>query len=274
VWLGHWFQIDALTALAVAGREVQAIGLGTFIVPTYPRHPLTPAGQALATQAACRNRLILGIGVSHQMIIEGVFGYSFDKPARHLREYLSVLMPALHTGEVSFTGQALQAHTIAPVSVAGAEAPPVLLAALGPVMLKLAGELADGTVTWMAGPKTLGGHIVPSITKAASAAGRPSPRIAVGLPVCVAADADAARQQAASTFALYSELPGYHATFEREQARGPADLAIVGDEAAVTSQLENLINLGATEIIAHPFGTREQQRRTTELLGTLASQHK
>src|SRR5205807_7560092 len=181
-WVAQIFGYDALTLLAVVGREVPDIELGTAVVPTYPRHPVMLAAQALTTQAATGRRLVLGIGLSHQLVIEGIFGYSFDRPARHMREYLSALMPLLRGEAVSYKGETLSAATMAPLDVK-ADPPPVLLAALGPAMLRLAGQQTDGTVTWMTGPTTIASHIVPSITTAANDAGRPAPRVAVRLSV-------------------------------------------------------------------------------------------
>lgn len=268
-WSSQIFGYDALTLLSVIGREVPDIELGTAVIPTYPRHPLMLAAQALTTQVATGGRLILGIGLSHQIVIEGMFGYSFDKPARHMREYLAALMPALRGEQVSFEGETLKANTMGPLDV-HADAPPVLLAALAPVMLKLAGSVADGTVTWMTGPATVADHIVPSIAKAAADAGRATPRVAVGLPVSITADPDAARQQAARTFAVYGQLPSYRAMLDREGAAGPADVAIVGDEAEVRKGIERVAEAGATDFCAAPFGSGEEQRRTVELLSALA----
>jgi F420-dependent oxidoreductase-like protein len=272
VWLPQMMDIDALTALAVIGHEVGGIGLGTAVVPTYPRHPMMLAGQALTTQAACGNRLALGIGLSHQIVIEGMFGYSFDKPARHMREYLSVLGPLIHGRQVQFEGSTVTARPMAPIAVAGAEPCPILVAALAPVMLKVAGELADGTVTWMVGAKTLSSHIVPSITAAAKTAGRPAPRVVVGLPVCVTAEIDKTRQAAAKAFAIYGQLPSYRAMLDREGAEGPADVAIVGDEETVSAELARLADAGATDLAAPPFGTGEERQRTLALLSDLARQ--
>ncbi|MDQ3294641.1 MAG: TIGR03564 family F420-dependent LLM class oxidoreductase, partial [Actinomycetota bacterium] len=204
------FDYDALTLLAVVGSHVPDVELVTAVVPTYPRHPIVLAGQALTVQAATGGRLTLGIGLSHQIVIESLFGYSFEKPARHMREYLEVLLPLLRGEQVQYEGATLKAATMAPLGV-DAPAPPVLLAALAPVMLKLAGAVADGTITWMVGPGTLESHIVPSITAAAEAAGRPAPRVCVGLPVCVTDDEAAARARADADFAIYGMLPSYRA---------------------------------------------------------------
>lgn len=266
-WMSQIFGFDALTALAVVGRQVPGIGLGTAVVPTYPRHPMTMADQALTTQAATGGRLSLGIGLSHRMVIEGMFGYSFDKPLRHMSEYLSVLLPLVREGSASFVGETLR--WTGAVDVPGAEPFPVLVAALGPQMLSLAGRVADGTVTWMTGPATIAAHVAPSITAAASRAGRPSPQVVVGLPVCVTDDAAAGRRRAAELFAGYGELPSYRAMLDREGAAGPADVVVVGDEAAVRASVAELSEAGATTFIAAPFGTPEENERTLACLATL-----
>jgi F420-dependent oxidoreductase-like protein len=251
-WAPQVFGIDALTALAVAGREVPEIALGTAVVPTFPRHPSALAVQALTTQTASKGRLTLGIGLSHQMVVENMWGISFDKPARHMKEYLSALMPQLHEKSVSFKGETITAMGQLQVSH-DIPAPPVLVAALGPRMLKIAGTLADGTITWMTGTKTVSGHIVPAITAAADGAGKPAPRVVVALPVSVTDDEAAARERASTVFAIYGHLPSYRAMLDREGAEGPADVAIVGDAASVAAQIEAVFAAGATEFVAVPF---------------------
>lgn len=266
-WLPQIFGVDALAALALAGREVGRIELGTAVVPTYPRHPVVLAQQALTTQAATGGRLALGIGLSHQLVIEGMFGYSFDKPVRHLREYLEVLAPLVRGEPASFTGETLAGR--ATLDVRGASPVPILVAALGPKMLGLAGRVADGTVTWMTGPATIESHVVPTITRAAEAAGRPAPRVGVGLPVCVTSDLDAARQRAARIFELYGTLPSYRAMLDREGVSGPGDVAVVGDEDGVRDQLAALAAIGATDFVANVFGSSEERTRTWALLASL-----
>jgi len=227
------------------------------------------AGQALTTQAISGGRLTLGIGLSHQLVIEAMFGQSFAKPVRHMREYLSILMPLVHEGTVSFRGETLSANGT--LNVAGATPFPVLIAALGPKMLELAGTAADGTITWMTGPGTLASHTVPAITKAAEEAARPPPRVCVGLPVCVTDDPDGARERAARVFAVYDSLPSYKAMLDREGATGPADVAIVGDEATVASAVRRLAESGATEFAAVEYGSvsKGDRERTRELLRSL-----
>ena len=266
-WLPQIFGMDALTALAVAGREVPGIELGTAVVPTYPRHPAMLAAQALTTQAIIGGRLALGIGLSHQVVIESMVGLSFDKPARHMREYLEILVPLVQTGSVSYAGETLTGHV--GLDVKGATPFPILVAALGTKMLELAGTVADGTVTWMTGPATIESHIVPTITVAAERAGRPAPRVGVGLPVCVTDDEAAARERAASLFEIYGTLPSYRAMLDREGAGGPSDVALVGDEAAVGAQVERLASVGATDLVANVFGSSGERDRTRALLRSL-----
>jgi 5,10-methylenetetrahydromethanopterin reductase len=261
------FALDAMGVLAVVGREVPRIALMTGVVPTYGRHPLTMAQQALTVQAASGGRFVLGIGLSHQLVIENMFGLSFDKPVRHMREYLSVLMPLIHDGTVSFKGETIS--TDVSVGIQPRIPCPVLVAALGAQMLKLAGTMTDGTMTWMTGPATLAEHTVPTITAAAAVAGRPAPRIATSLPVCVTKDIDAARTRAAADFQVYGFLPSYRAMLDREGAEGPADVAIVGDESVVEAQVRGLADAGVTEFVAASFGSREERGRTRDLLKSM-----
>lgn len=272
-WLPQIFGIEALTAIAVAGREVPDIELGTAVIPTFPRHPLVLAGQALTTAAALggHGRLHLGIGLSHQVVIEGMLGMKFEKPARHMREYLSALRPALDGEPVDVQGETLRAATLmGPIRVDDAGPVPILVAALGPALLRVAGELADGTLTWMAAPKVIGDRMAPAITAAAEAAGRPLPRVGVGLPVAVTDDVDAARQRAATAYAIYDTLPSYKRLLDEAGLDGPADVVIAGDEAEVTKRIEALAEVGATEFIASPFGSRAVRQETLRVLGGLA----
>jgi 5,10-methylenetetrahydromethanopterin reductase len=261
------FGLDALGLLAVIGREVPRIELMTGVVPTYSRHPVTMAQQALTVHAASGGRFSLGIGLSHQMVIENMFGLSFAQPVRHMREYLAVLMPLLRGGKADVDGETITTH--AALDVPDLPPLPVLVAALGPKMLELAGTVTDGTVTWMTGPATLAEHTVPAITAAAERAGRPAPRIVASLPVCVTADVDAARVRAANDFQVYGFLPSYRAMLDREGAAGPADVAIVGDEASVRAGIGRLADAGATDFVASIFGARDDRATTGALLQSM-----
>ncbi len=268
-WVPQIFGYDALTLLAIVGRETSTIELGTSVVPTYPRHPAMLAAQALTTQQACGGRLTLGIGLSHQPVIEHMFGMSFDKPVRHLREYLDILMPLVDGQRVSVRGETLSADLA--LDVPETQPVPVLVAALGPQMLKLAGSRTAGTITWMTGPKTIAGHTAPALAQAAADAGNPDPRVASGVPVCVTDDIDGTRARAAQVYAIYGQLPSYRAMLDREGLAGPEDLAIIGDEDTVAARIRDFADAGVTDLAASEFGANDTEReRTRALLTTLA----
>lgn len=267
-WVPQIFGLDALCAHTLIGATVPRIELGTAVVPTYPRHPVTLAAQALTVSAASGGRLTLGVGLSHKMVIEHMFGYSFDKPVRHMREYLSALVPLCAGESVSFTGETLSAN--ATVSVEDAPPVPVMVAALGPAMLKLAAERTAGTITWMTGPKTLGEHTVPTITAAAEAAGTGDMRVVGALPVAVTDDVEGAKARAAKIFEVYGQLPSYRAMLDREGVDGPADVALIGSEAEVRAGIERMRSAGVTDFVAVEFTTDEPVATATrEVLKSL-----
>lgn len=250
-WAPQIFGHDALTLLALIGREVPEIELGTSVVPTYPRHPMMLAQQCLTVNAASAGRLCLGIGLSHKVVIENMMGMSFDRPVRHMREYLSVLGPLSRGEAVSFDGEVYATH--AAVAVPGGQPFPIVIAALGEQMLRLAATMADGTLTWCTGPQTLADHTIPTITRAAAEAERPAPRVIAALPVCVTSDIEAARTRAARVFAIYGQLPSYRAMLDLEGAGGPADIAIIGSHSEVTERIAALAEIGVTDFAAVPF---------------------
>lgn len=272
-WMANIFGLDAITTLALAGRETSSIELGTFVVPTYPRHPAALAQQALTASIATGGRFTLGIGLSHKVVIENMLGLDYSKPVRHMREYLSVLNPLLSGEAVQFQGQ--EYRVAAQVRVPGAAKPQVIVAALGPQMLKLTGAMADGTGTWMGGPKYLRDTAVPLISGSAKDAGRPAPRIVSGFPIAVTANVAEAREAAAKTFAVYGQLPSYRAVLDVEGAPGPADIAIVGSETEVETQLKDLAAAGVTDFNASIFpvpGDESATGRTYEFLAGLAKE--
>lgn len=267
-WAPQIFGLDAMTALAIAGRQVPRIELGTSVVPTYPRHPWVMAQQALTTQAAVGGRFCLGIGLSHQVVIEAMWGMSFAKPVRHLKEYLAVLMPLVRGEAANASGETISAHGA--LTVRGATPLPVVVAALGPQLLHLAGAVADGTLTWCTGPATLAEHTIPTINAAAEQAGRAVPRVIAALPVCVTEDTAAAAERAAQVFAIYGQLPSYRAMLDREGARTVADIAITGGEAEVADRIRALAGIGVTDFAAVEFpGNPDEAARTRALLTTL-----
>lgn len=268
-WMANIFSFDAISTLSIAGRETSRVKLGTAVTPTYPRHPTAIAQQALTAAAASDNRFVLGIGLSHQVVIENMLGMSYDKPARHMREYLSVLAPLLRGETANFSGEEYQVAGVT-LDIPGASNVPLIVAALGPAMLKLAGELADGTTTWMVGPNTMENHIVASITKAADAAGRPQPTVVGGLPVALTTNVDAAKAQIAETLTIYGQLPSYRAMLDREGAAGPADIALIGDENHLRGQIDRLRNAGVTDFNAAVIDVEPGARaRTLDFLASM-----
>jgi len=264
-WVPNIFGHDALTALAIVGTQVPRIELGTAVVPTFPRHPHAIAQQAHTVAAASGGRFTLGIGLSHKIVIENMFGLSYDKPIRHLREYLGVLMPLSRNEFANFEGEMYTVH--AGLSAKGSDGFSVVVAALGEQMLRLTAAMTDGTLTWCTGPVTLANHIVPTITKAAEEFGRPAPRVIAALPVCVTEDRAGASARAAETFAAYGGLPSYRAMLDREGVAGPADIAIIGSAAEVQDRVGALADIGVTDFAAVEFGaTPDEVRDTREAL--------
>jgi 5,10-methylenetetrahydromethanopterin reductase len=248
LWLPHIFEHDALTVLALAGQRTSTIALGAAVVPTYPRHPSVLAQQALTVQAATGNRLVLGIGPSHQVVIEQMMGLRYAHPIRHMREYLNALTALLSGQPTNVTGDLYDIHMH--LRVPEAVPLPILIAALRPQMLQLAGQLAEGTITWLAGPRYLEHTVIPVITQAAHAAGRPAPRIVAGFPVAVTHKPEAARAAASRTFAGYAALPAYRAALDGEGASDAADVALIGTETDLEARLAQLAAIGVTDLAA------------------------
>lgn len=266
LWMANIFSFDAISMLTIIGRETNSIGLATAVTPTWPRHPTAIAQQALTASAASGGRFKLGIGLSHKVVIEDMLGFSYQKPARHMREYLHVLAPLLRGETVSYQGTQYKVNGVS-IQVPGSGEVPILVAALGPVMLKLTGELADGTVTWMTGPKTLESYIVPTLNDAADNAGRPTPVVAAGFPVVLTNDPDKARNTIAKMLEVYGLLPSYRAMLDKEGAEGPADVALVGDEKTLRDDLKRIQDTGVTDFCgAIVTDDQETYRRTLEFL--------
>lgn len=269
LWLANIFGVDAVSTLMLMGYETRHIGLGTAVTPTYPRHPTALAQQALTTAAATNNRLSLGIGLSHKVVIENMLGFSYERPAAHMREYLSVLVPLLQGESVTFKGEHYNVNGVQ-FRVPGAERVPVIVAALGPLMLKLAGELADGTITWMVGLRTMEKHIVARIRGAAQRSGRPEPTIVGSFPIVLTNKPDEAREAIGKSLAMYGTLPSYRAMLDREGVDGPADIAIAGDENALRGEIKRLEDIGVTDFNANIMPVEEGAfDRTLEFLASL-----
>jgi F420-dependent oxidoreductase-like protein len=275
LWYASVVTGDPLVAMAIAGRETERIELGTAILQTYPCHPLLQANRvASVVDAMRRPGFTLGIGPSHEPLIRGVFGLSYDHPGRSTEEYVRILAALLRGEPVDVDGADWTVHT-GGRAVAPQLPVPVLVSALGPRLLRVAGELADGTVLWMAPAKAIETHVAPKVVAAAAAAGRLAPRIVAGLPIAVHDDEAEARSAAVTYSTAYAGMANYQRILEIGDKTAPADAAIVGDERAVTSQLQALLDAGATDIWAAVFPVGEDKRasrqRTTDLLKSLVA---
>ncbi len=264
-WLAQTGLVDALMALTVAGPSTSSIELGTAVIPTWPRHPQALAAQALTAQAATDGRIILGIGLAHQPSVEGNWKMTWEKPIRHMLDYLGVLEELLATGKANYEGEvwSFEGEYGRPT-----DAPPkVMLAALGDQMLKIAGRRTDGTILWCVGPKTLEQQIVPKINEAASDAGRPTPAVVCSLPVWVTDNPEPARELIAKTLTIYGQLPSYRAMLDIEGVDGPADISLIGSEDEVAEGLAAIKASGATDftaVITTP--DPDERQRTVDVL--------
>jgi F420-dependent oxidoreductase-like protein len=268
---------DALTAITLMGKATERIELGTAVLPIQTRHPIALAQAALSNQAVCQGRFTLGLGTSHHWIIEGMFGLPYERPARQMRSYLEVLNAALRgPGSVDVENDGYRVHS--PIDVTDWSPNPVLLAALGPVMLRLAGEHTSGTILWMADERALAEHVVPRITKAATQAGRPAPRVIAGVPVviCPNDEVDNARAWANRVLGQAKFCPNYQRLLARGDATNMGDILAAGDEAAVVDRLRAFRDAGATDLAVRvlPFGPHREARiesgkRTLAFLASL-----
>jgi F420-dependent oxidoreductase-like protein len=269
--------LDALTAIAVIGSATQRVELGTAVVPIQTRHPIPMAQQALTTQAACRGRFALGLGPSHHWIVRDQLGLEYERPAALVRDYLEVLCAAFAgPGAVDVENESYRVHS--PIDVTDAAPMPILLAALAPVMLRLAGERTSGTILWMADERAIAEHVVPRIAKAAAAAGRGAPRIVAGVPValCANREIDAARAYASEVLGHAHFSPNYERLLDHGDAKDVGDTMAAGDESAIRTRLARYRDAGVTDLAARivPLGgdaaaRMASRRRTQEFLANL-----
>ena len=270
-WLGQIDDYDALGVLALAGRVTRKIELGTWVIPSHPRHPFALAQQVATVQAASRNRLVLGLGVGHRAVVEKRLGLSFTAPVRHLAAYLDVLDPLLRGEQPHGTSSGYRAELR--LRVAGTTRPQILLAALGPRMLELAGRRADGVAIWLGNTQYLRDFALPRVQSAARNAGRELPRVVCGLPIAVTRLTDAARRAAGEFLGRSSRLPSYRAVLERGGARAPEDVALIGGPDDIEKALRSLAEIGVTDVNAVLFPVPEDaeaMQRTYRFLAELA----
>jgi len=265
LWFAHQVLGDPLVPIAVAGRETERIELATGVVTTYPTHPLAMANRAASVSKAIgRPGFTLGIGPSHESIVRDVLRLSYDGVGSNTEEYVRIVGTLLAGESIDVTGDHWSLRSEGRAATPDHPVP-LLLAALGPRLLRVAGELTDGTILWLASARALGDHVVPRITAAAASAGRPAPRIVAGVPVAVHDDVDEARAVQVQAAEMYGSQPNFERMVERGGGGSVADLAVVGDETAVTAQLRRLLDAGATDIHAavFPVGADRDQRRAS-----------
>lgn len=272
-WISQFpWEPDIMTLFAVALRELDDFELATSVLPIQVQHPMHLAQRALTLSLMSGGRFILGLGLTHAMVSEDMWGIPWDKPIRRMNEYLDGLLPLLRRDVVDAVGDTVTSR--GQLHIPDAIAPPVYIAALKPQMLRIAGQRCAGTVTWMTGPKTLAGQVVPALREAADEVGRAAGdvRVVAGFPVAVTDDIDGARAAAATEFAMYGQLPVYRAMLDREGYAGPEDSAIIGDEDAVGQRIEELRVAGVDELIVAVMGADEEERaRTRAVLRKLDS---
>ena len=261
---------DSTATLALIGSQTDRIRLLTAVVPIFGTHPATVAGQAQVAQDASNGRFTLGVGLSHRPMVVDQMGLAFDRPAARMREYLQILVPLLRGEAVDQSGEYYSFHG-EPRPSAGGDVP-CAIAALAPVMLRLSGELAGGTILWMANAKAIEDHIAPRVNRAASNAGAPAPEIIAGLPVALTDDPADAREQANQQFAMYGTLPSYRAVLDHGGAANPGDAALVGNEAELDAELDRLEPAGVT--LFNPAIFRTEQGGPTRTREYLASRAK
>ncbi|MFD4316978.1 TIGR03564 family F420-dependent LLM class oxidoreductase [Streptomyces sp. NPDC058548] len=274
-WFGQTFAYDSPSLAAIVGREVPGLQVGTSAIPVFGRHPLLVSSQAQTAQAATGGRYHLGLALGTRHLTETGFGIPYRRPIGLLREFLTALRPLLETGSADFHGELLTATTPYSAAVPGARpAVPVLVAAMGPQALRVSGELADGILPFLAGPRALAEHIVPTVTAAAAAAGRPAPRIVALVPGVVTARAEVAavREKAAEALALYERVPSYLRAIEASGAARAAEIAVIGDEETVAAEVRRYREAGATEVVftATELNGEDDRVRTWKLLGELS----
>ena len=257
IWLAQQFDHDAITLAGLIGAAVPGLGVGTSVVPINPRHPLIVASQAQTAQAASHGNFSLGLGLGAHEPEQLAFGTSWSNTIGRLREHLSVLRAIFDDGAVAFRGAELSANPAWPVTVAGGRPVPVYVAAMGPKALQVTGELADGTLPFLAGPRTITEFIQPTIARAAAEAGRPSPKIIAAVPVLVSDDKDGASEVAAAKLAFYETIPSYQKVIARERVDRVTELAAVGSAKAVADRLKSYLDAGATDVVLSPLRTED-----------------
>lgn len=270
VWVAQQFDHDAITLAGLIGAAVPGLGVGTFVVPINPRHPLVVASQAQTAQAASHGNFSLGLGLGAHATERQAFGTAWPNTIERLREHLQVLRSITDTGAVDFHGDEFTAAPEWPVALPGGTPLPVYVAAMGPKALRVTGELADGTLPYLAGPRTIAEFIEPTIAKAAADVGRPRPRILAAVPVLLTNDVETGRAAAVDALGFYATIPSYQKVIAREGVDSVAELAAVGDPDKVRAQLQRYLDAGATDVVLSPLrGVDADRQRLWDVAAAL-----
>ncbi len=270
-WVSQIFGYDSLTLIGILSQHIKDANFGTAVVPIQPKHPLAMALQAMTVSASMSKEFTLGVGLSHKMVIENIYGLDFSNPATQMEEYLLILNGLISGNGATYNGEHYNVSFAGKLEIKLDNHPKIIVAALGTKMLQIAGRLSDGTATWMTGPATLKSHIVPTILQAAQEAGKTETQIIAGLPICVTDNPSGAKNTAAEVFSIYGSLPSYRSMLDKENAQGPEDVAIIGSAQEVEQRLMEIKAIGATKFIGGLFGTKEEIENTAGLLGELNS---
>lgn len=260
------WSLDAFAAIQAAGEATRRLPLGTAVVPTWLFHPLAMAREAATVQAAIGRPLELGVGCSN-VAVASMHGVPYERPARHVREYVEILAAAFAAGEqpvgereqAGFVQYAGDFFTLGSIYGAPGTARPgrLLVGALGPQMLRVAGAFADGTIATWADPGAIARGIVPGVTRAAREAGRGQPSVAGVVAVCITRRTEEARMQAQQAFGFYEGAMPYRRMLEVGDAARIADVCVIGDEEVVARRLRAYADAGMTDFLAAPFAFGE-----------------
>ncbi len=264
-WVSQIFGIDPIVGLAAIAPHLAGFDeVGTSVVPIYGRHPLALAASVRTAQASVDGRFTLGIGPSHEVFVDGLMGLDYDRPRAFTADHLAGLLPLLAGESVDHDGELVTTKAWLTID---APPTPVLLAAMGTKMLELAGRLTAGTSLGQAvGPETIRTHISPTITAAAEAAGRPTPRIKAFVQVACTDDPEGYIAESAAGDGLYKNLPAYRAMLDREGLDSGAELIVAGDQEVIRAGVQRFLDAGANEL---RIGWRGDDQRTRAAVAEL-----
>jgi F420-dependent oxidoreductase-like protein len=284
MYLGAAFGFDPVTALALAGPHTERVLLGTAVVPTWPRHPVVAAQQAATASAACDGRFRFGVGPSHPPVMR-MYGYDYDRPVGHLREWLTVVRALLHEGAVTYDGDHYRVRAFLDLETPGPT--PLLLGVLHPQLARLSGALTDGALAWLAPPEWIEDVVVPNVRAGAEAAARDAPPVIAELPCYVSTDRHAVFEAARRDLAVYPMMPAYADVLAHAVGSTAADVTaagwtdactdasvVWGDRDTIADRVQGYLDAGAAEVVLSPYGCGDDPAASfdeaLEVLGDIA----